>query len=111
MAVLSRDQILARKMGHELVDLGDGDQVKVRGLTRAEAHEMKEIETNPEREVRTLVLGLVEPELTEDDVRAWLAGDTFGAIQPVLERIMSLSGMLEGQGKAATKSVPARRRR
>lgn len=110
MAVLSRDQILARKMGREPVELGDG-QVLVRGLTRAEAHAMKELDENYEREVRTLVLGLVEPELDEDDVRAWLAGDTFGAIQPVLERIMSLSGMLEGQGKAATKSVPARRRR
>jgi hypothetical protein len=111
MAVLSRDQILGRKLGRETVDVGDAGQVVVRGLTRAEAHDMKEIDGNPEREVRTLALGVVEPELTEDDVRAWMAGATFGELQPVLERIMSLSGMLEGQGKEATKSVPARRRR
>ena len=111
MAVLSREQILATKLGREHVDVGDQGQVVVRGLTRSEAHEMKDIEGNAEREVRTLSLGLVEPALSEDDVRAWMAAATFGSLQPVLERIMSLSGMLEGQGKEATKSVPARRRR
>lgn len=111
MAHLTRDEILARKLGRDTVDLGDGATVLVRGLTRAEAHEMTTRDTPRDRELYMIATGMVEPALSEDDVAAWFDADAAGALDVVGKRITELSGMAPGQGKGATKSVPGGRRR
>lgn len=112
MAILTREQILARKLGAEPVKLGDGSgEVLVRGLSRQESHAIGKLEDNAEREVQSLAAGLVDPAMSADDCRAWMGNDSFGALQPVVQRIMELSGMAPGQGKDATKSVPRSRAR
>lgn len=111
MAHLTREQLLARKLGQEVVDLGDGGTVLVRGLNRAEAHAMTERETARDRELYMIATGLLDPQMTEDDVAAWFAADSAGALDLVGKAITVLSGMAPGQGKDATKSVPRRRGR
>lgn len=113
MALLTREQILARKVAGktEIVPLGDGDEVEVRGITRGEAAEIGSIDPetvdNPDKEaeIMALAFGLVNPALTLDEVREWYAGEQSGAIQAVSDMIRSLSGQAAGQGKEATKSV------
>lgn len=114
MAVLTREQILARKVAGrtEVVDLGDGAEVVVRGLSRGEATMLAEppYEGNAaETEIMALHLGIVEPAMSVDDVRAWRDNDVSGAIHEVAAVIQRMSGSAPGQAKDATKSVPRRR--
>ena len=111
MARLTREQILARRLGFEDVDLGDGDTVQVRGLNRDEAHHLQSLETVRDRDVYLIATGMVDPEMTEEDVAAWFAQDATGPINDVGAAITRLSGMAPGQGKDATKSVPRGRGR
>jgi hypothetical protein len=109
MAVLSRAEILARKVhGHtEHVDLGDGEEVVVRGLSRGESHELtKRQDDFAWVEMQALAWGIVEPEMDFDDVVAWCARDQSGVVQKVINKIQELSGGEPGQGKEATKSLP-----
>lgn len=113
MALLTREQILARKVAGktEVVTLPDGDEVEVRGITRGEAAEIGKIDhetvENPDKEAEMMALafGLVNPALSLEDVREWYAGEQSGAIQMISDKIRELSGQAQGQGKEATKSV------
>jgi hypothetical protein len=49
--------------------------------------------------------GLVDPELTVDEVRQWQANSPAGEIQPIVERINELSGVAGASQKDAYKSV------
>jgi hypothetical protein len=111
MAVLSRAEILARKVHGttEHVDLGNGDEVVVRGLTRGESQELSKHQDDfVYVEVQALAWGLVEPAMTYADVQAWCEGDQSGTLHLVVTKIQELSGTLPGQGKDATKSVSGR---
>jgi len=106
MARLTREQVLARKLGHGVVDLGDGDTVEVRGLSRDEAHHLQTLEVVRDRDLYMIATGMVDPKMNEDDAAAWFAGDEAGSLEKVANEITRLSGMADGQGKDATKSVP-----
>lgn len=112
MANLTREQILARKRGEESVTLSDGGTVSVRGMKHNEAHALRELETIRERDAFMISCGLVDPAMTTEDVMAWfeVPGES-GDLQLISSKISQLSGMDEGQGKDATKSVPRRRGR
>jgi len=111
MAVLSREQILARKVAGrtETVEL-DGGEVVVRGLSRGEASACGKLDAQDDVEALALHYGLVDPALSEEDARAWRDQDESGELQKVVDAIQRLSGTAPGQGKDATKSVPRRRR-
>jgi len=111
MGQLTREQLLARKIGHEVVDLGDGSTVKVRGLNRDQAHAMQQLDAGRARDLFMIATGMVAPEMSEEDVAVWFTGDETGAIERVSTAIVRLSGMADGQGKDATKSVPRGRGR
>lgn len=103
--MLTRDQILARKMGHDLVQIGDDpdDVVKVRGLNREESIAVGQIDDHVERDRFLISAGLVDPPMTMEDVAAWGAQDGGGpgsALEKVSRRIGELSGMVEGAGKS-----------
>lgn len=111
MAVLSREQILARKVAGrtEPVQLDDGEVV-VRGLSRSEASMCGRLDDQDDVETLALHFGLVEPHLSQDEVRLWRSQDESGELQKVVDAIQRLSGTAPGQGKDATKSVPRRGR-
>lgn len=111
MAVLSRDQVLARKVAGtvETVHL-DGGEVVVRGLSRRQASECGKLDDQDEVENLALHYGLVDPPMSIEDVATWREQDESGQIQRVVDAIQRLSGTAPGQGKDATKSVPGRRR-
>lgn len=111
MAVLTREQILARKVAGrtETVEL-NGGEVVVRGLTRGEASACGKLDDQDDVEALALHYGLVDPALSLEDATAWRDQDESGELQKVVDAIQSLSGTAPGQGKDATKSVPRRRR-
>jgi hypothetical protein len=113
--ILSRDDILARKVGGrtELVELPGGGAVRVRGLTRAEGHELRGLEKQgpQEQEIYAVATALVEPKMSEADVRVWFLEGSAGDLQPIAAKINELSGMNPGAGKELTKSVSRRGQR
>jgi hypothetical protein len=101
MGNLTREQILARKRGHEVVELPDGSgTVEVRGLNRREALNIAEIDEAAERDAQLISYGLVDPQLTVDEVKAWGEEDDTGTLEHVSYRIGVLSRMVEGAGKS-----------
>lgn len=80
--------------------------VRVRGLSRAEVLAATDLSSKVERERRMLALGMLDPELTEEEAAGWMQAATTEAIRPVVDKIAELSGLLDDAGKAAYKSVP-----
>ena len=107
MAVLTRQQILARKTGRDVVTFSDGSQVHVRGLTRDEALGTQEFETAGERDNYIIATGMTRPKLSIEDVAAWAASDNAGDLVRVSEGIAAISGMLPGSAKEAVKEFEA----
>lgn len=101
---LTREQILARKVaGHtEEHPIGD-DVVIIRGLTRDESLDMRTAgEAGDLRAADNLLIhyGLVEPQMSVEDVAAWAAADDAGTLVDLSQAIARLSRMVEGAGKS-----------
>jgi hypothetical protein len=103
---LTREQILARKVGQGVVTLHDGSTVLVRGCTRKEAQRIQDQEEGEPRDAMMISLGMVDPELSHAEVLDWFATAPNGDLLEITRAIMEMSGMGPGQGKEATKSVP-----
>lgn len=109
MGNLTKEQILARKLGRDVVELPDGSgTVEVRGLNRREALHVSSLDNPYDRDVFLVACGLVDPAMTEEEVKAWGDQDDTGTIEAVSLRIGELSRMVEGAGKSR---VPRARRR
>lgn len=109
--MLTRNEILGRKLGRETVELPSGGEVVVRGLTRNEAIALQELEGLVARDNYLIATGLVDPAMSVDDVAVWAESGAAGDMVAISERISHLSGMMPGSGKEATKSVPGSGRR
>lgn len=99
---VSKADLLKKRFGEEEVEVPDVGTVRVRALTRGQALELQGKEMDAaDMERRLLSLAMVEPSLTEDEVRQWQDMTTAGELQPVVEAIVRLSGMEQHAGKAA----------
>jgi hypothetical protein len=107
---LTKDEILAKKLGRRTVTLPSGGEVIVRGLNRNEAMSLRDEPTNADRDNLMISLGLVEPKLTQAEVAAWTEEAGAGDAVEISMAIAELSGMAAGAPKEATKSVPRRGR-
>lgn len=92
---------------------GLGVTVRVRGLSRVEVLAMRKATDNENTldgprvlvlERKMLAAGMVDPELTEAEAGRWQAASAAGELEPVVNKIQELSGLLEDSGKAAYKS-------
>lgn len=111
MAIISKETLLSRRLGTELVDVDDeGGQVRVRGLTRAEFFALQKIEDAEKREYALIAAGMTEPQLSPDEVAAWAADNASGYVQEVSVTIGRLSKMLPEAAKEATKRAARGRR-
>lgn len=88
------------------VDVPGVGTVRVRGLNRLEAMHVQSAKTPEATDRIILSLGLVDPALTEDEVRQWQKASAAGEIERVSEKIAELSGMFPGADKEAYKSLP-----
>ena len=89
------------------VELPGVGTVRVRGLTRAEVIEIgKGANDGRDMEPYSLSLAMVDPKLTEDEVRQWIAVATFGELEQLNHRINELSGIAGRADKEAYKSLP-----
>lgn len=108
---VTKDQLLARRVDTETglpeedVPVAGLGTVRVRGLTRDEVVELRSVDDMREHECKTLACGLLDPKLSEAEVREWRKVAVAGELTPVVNRIMWLSGMAGGSAKEAYKSL------
>jgi hypothetical protein len=100
--MISKEELLTRKLRAETVPLPSGDEVRVRGLTRAEALRTAECEDTAEMEVMGLHLGMLEPSLTLDEAKQWQREGLAADVQAAARRISELSNMDPSGGKGPT---------
>jgi hypothetical protein len=96
-------RLLKPRVTEGTVEIAGVGEVRVRGLSRGEVFAARK--TTNEKDVgalerRYLSLGMVEPRMTEADVLQWQQGSPAGEIEPVVDKVMELSGL----GKGAEKS-------
>jgi hypothetical protein len=90
-----KETFLKARLPEKEVDLDGVGTVRVRSLSRAEAGRLKDYTDNADdAEVYVLTVGLVDPALTEEEVRQWLQGATAGEVDIVTTAILGLSGLL-----------------
>jgi len=94
----------------ETITVRPGVSVTVRGLTRVQMLAVNDYETVTDKEAWMLHCALVDPALTFEEAQAWERTAPAGEIEPVTLIIQRLSGMDEGAGKRAYKSVRGRSR-
>lgn len=81
-----------------------GGTVRVRGLSRLEAMDVQQAGGPQVIERRMLALAMVDPKLTEDEVRQWQNASPASEIEPVTDAIARLSGLAPGADKETYKS-------
>lgn len=81
----------------DVVEVG-GVEIKVRGLTRAEAAKVQKLGGDL-AEVEIFMIAAAT-DTSEDDVRAWLAEVPAGAVDVLTTTIVDLSGLGEGAQKS-----------
>lgn len=105
MANLTRADILARKLGRRVVELADAGTVEIRGLSHEEVTLGNKFTDINERTAYMVSRGLVDPELSFDDVVEWSQQGAAGDIVQLAEAIGELSGLSEGAGKSGVQAA------
>jgi hypothetical protein len=104
---MDKSKLLSKRIRTVEVPIGeDGETVTIRSLSREQALHIanKKMEMDvAERYV--LSRALVDPELSEADVKTWQENSEAGEIQVVFEAVTRLSGLTKDAGKDAYKSA------
>lgn len=104
--MIDKSALLKPRIPEAEVEVPGVGALRVRGLSRQEVLDLQQFtkdEVALERKV--LVLGLVEPQLTEDEVAQWHAAATQDEVAAVVDAIRGLSGLKDGAPKEAYKSL------
>lgn len=80
-------------------------RLHVRGLSRHETLHVQSQKGVAAVEQMTVSLGVLEPRLTPEQVKAWQKSSVGAEMDQVTERIGQLSGMLKGSRKEAMKEL------
>lgn len=87
--------------------------VRVRGLSRAEVMVMRKATDTMENmdgpralvlERKLIAAAMVEPQLTEAEVGQWQKAAAAGELEPVVQKVQELSGMLGNAAKEAVQT-------
>lgn len=84
---------------------GLGVTVRVRGLSRAEAMQIQKLEGTAAIERAMLAMALVDPQLSEGEVRQWQEAAPAGELEPITDKVAELSGMKQDSAKDAYKEL------
>jgi len=101
--VIDREVLLKARLREATVAIPDVGEVRVRALSREEVMTLQAIQADAgalASEAFCLVRGMVEPALSEEDARTLLQGSPGAELQPVVDAILALSGLVEGAQKS-----------
>jgi len=107
---INKEALLAKRAEGSTreVKLPSGDGfVVVRALTRREALRVKAMDLDEETsEVQLLALAMVEPEMTAEEIAQWQEVAPAGELAPVVDMILSLTGMTADIEKETVRRFP-----
>lgn len=84
-----------------------GGEVVVQALSRAKVLELRELDlSTAEMDVKILSAGMLDPGLTEDEVRELQCAVLTDELEPLTNKIIELSGLVKGADKTAASSFP-----
>lgn len=104
---MDKSLLFKPRLPEDTVEVPGVGVLRVRGLNRLEAMHVQAAKGPEETERRILALGMVDPKLTEDEVRQWQRASAAGEIEPVSTRIAQLSGMVAESPKQAYQDFEA----
>ena len=94
--------LLTKRFGVEDVEVPGVGTVQIRALTRAEALSVQGVEIDVEvLEQKLIAMAMVDPQLTETEVKEWQTCGSAGEIQVIVEAIVRVSGLEGYTAKAA----------
>jgi hypothetical protein len=113
MSRVDKEALFKSRLNEEEVEVPGVGVVRVRGLSRVEVISVRKATDSEHIDgPRTLVIerkmlaaALVDPQLTEAEVKRWQEASAAGEMEPVIAAVQRLSGMEDGAAKAAYKSV------
>lgn len=101
---MDKDLLFARRLAEEDIDIPGVGTVRVRALSRGEVLRAQGAKGVGAMERVMVSTALIDPALTEDEVKRWQEASPAGELEPVTRVIQRLSGMEAGADKAAYKS-------
>jgi len=101
VTTIDKAALLAERFGVHDVEIAGVGTVQVRPLSRAEALALQGRELDAAHmERHLLALAMVAPKLTEDEVGTWQANSPAGELEPVADKILTISGMKKEAAKS-----------
>ena len=94
------------KLREAQVEVEGVGTITVKALNRATAMKIAGIDNLATMEHWALVGGMVDPPISMKDAKRWHEEAPSYVIEPVINKILELSGMIEGAEKEATKRFP-----
>lgn len=103
---LSKEDLLRQRFGVSDYEIPDVGVVKVRALTRGEALQVVGVERDKrELEAQIVAWAMVDPKLTEAEVRTWMDNSPAGELQALTQFITKISGLSDGAPKSGVPGV------
>lgn len=98
--------LFTRRLTEEDIELPGVGTIRVRALSRAEALQVTDKKMPVElMEQKLLSMAMVDPVMSEQDVRAWQEAAGAGELEPVTEVIQRLSGLRKEAAKSGVQGV------
>jgi hypothetical protein len=86
-------RLLKPRVPEGTVELEGLGTIRVRGLSRGEVFMIKQIKGTQAMERKMVALSMLDPVMTEDEVRQWQQSSPAGELEPVTNKINELSGL------------------
>lgn len=104
---MDKAQLLASRIGQDTIEIPGVGTVTVRGLSRQEMLDAGDLADQGVAVMERAMLsaGMVDPQLTVDEVEQWQRVSPANEIQPIVQRINELSGVSKEAAKEAYKSL------
>lgn len=99
---VSKDDLLRSRLASRPFEIDGVGEVTIRPLSRTEALELNDNKlTLAERDRKLIAAAMVDPALTEDEVRRWQENSPAGELEPLTRALLDLSGMTKSAAKQA----------
>lgn len=107
---MDKELLFKARLRERDVELPDVGTVRVRALARGEVMSIKDAGDLDiqEYERKLIALAMIDPALTEDEVRRWQEAAPAGELEPVTSAIAELSGLDQEVAKQAYQRFRAR---
>lgn len=102
----SKDSLFEAITTEKDFTLPDGKVVRIRAMTRQQAHEISGMKSAALIEQAGISYGLAEPKLTRSEVERWMQAAPSGYFEELSKAITDLSGMTPDAEKVAYHRFP-----